>query len=367
MQPGNLDSFSLSVLIPVFIASAALVFFAGTSLSKVVDELSDRTGMGKAFTGTLFLGGITSLPEIATTITAAVQNNPGMATNNLLGGIAMQVTILTLADALIKKQTLSSLSSHTVILLQGIALILTLSILAGFILAPPYSLFHIGIGSPVIVLMFLASLYMIQRYRTLQWLNYSPSNKELLEKNLHLLQDQVAHAEEALSNEKAPKQSFQKAITSKLGLWLLGLSVLILMGGCAIVISIEAIATKTGLSTNFAGFLLVAVSTSLPEVSTVISAVKIKQYEMALSNVIGTNLFDVSLIFLADLFYFKGSILQEADNFSLLGIALGIAVTSVYMLGLIIRSEKMVSRIGYDSLLVLILYLTGIVILFSME
>jgi hypothetical protein len=54
------------------------------------------------------------------------------------------------------------------------------------------------------------------------------------------------------------------------------------------------------------------------------------------------------LIFLAGLFCFKGSILQEVDNFSLLGIALGIAVTSVYMLGLIIRSERKIARIGYD-------------------
>jgi cation:H+ antiporter len=72
---------------------------------------------------------------------------------------------------------------------------------------------------------------------------------------------------------------------------------------------------------------LVAITTSLPEISTTLSAVKLQKYDMALSNIFGTNLFDISLIFIADLFYLKGPVLAELDNFAVISVFLGIAIT----------------------------------------
>jgi cation:H+ antiporter len=75
----------------IFIAAAALVWFAGVRLSSYAEVISDRTGVGKAFIGALMLGGVTALPEAATTVTASVVKNAPLALNNIFGGVAMQV------------------------------------------------------------------------------------------------------------------------------------------------------------------------------------------------------------------------------------------------------------------------------------
>ena len=85
--------------IAVFCVGAAIVWAAGTRLSRGADAIADRTGLGQAFVGALLLGGTTSLPEIAATVSASLIRNAPIAVNNIFGGIAMQVTILAMADA----------------------------------------------------------------------------------------------------------------------------------------------------------------------------------------------------------------------------------------------------------------------------
>ena len=53
----------------------------------------------------------------------------------------------------------------------------------------------------------------------------------------------------------------------------------------------EAIAMKTGLGSSFVGAVLLAISTSLPEARSVLSAVQLRCYDMAVSEVFGVNLF----------------------------------------------------------------------------
>jgi cation:H+ antiporter len=71
----------------IFLVAAALIWNAGTRLEHYANTISERTGLGQAFTGVLLLSVATSLPEVATTITAAgLLNNATLAVYNLLGG-----------------------------------------------------------------------------------------------------------------------------------------------------------------------------------------------------------------------------------------------------------------------------------------
>jgi cation:H+ antiporter len=96
----SFDSYSLGFnAIIIFGFSAVLIWIAGTFLERYADAISDRTGLGQAFTGLLLLSTATSLPEVATTITAvALLNNPTLAVYNLLGSVALQTCILAVAD-----------------------------------------------------------------------------------------------------------------------------------------------------------------------------------------------------------------------------------------------------------------------------
>ena len=151
------------------------------------------------------------------------------------------------------------------------------------------------------------------------------------------------------------------------GLWFLLLSVLILVAGYFVVKTSEMIAEETGIGTSFAGLVLIAITTSLPEISTTIAAVKLKRYDMAVSNIFGTNLFDITLIFLADLFFLKGPVLSELSQFEVVAAFLGIVLTSIYVVGIATRNKKSFLKLGYDSWIILLTYITGILILFNMK
>ncbi len=82
---------------------------------------------------------------------------------------------------------------------------------------------------------------------------------------------------------------------------------------------------------------------------------------------IGTNLFDLVLIFLVHAFYPGGPVLNEVGRFSLFGALLGIALTTVYLAGVVERRDRGILRMGVDSLAVLITYLSGLVLLYQLR
>jgi cation:H+ antiporter len=84
-----LSSLSLPVLLLIFVTAAAVVWIAGTRLSDATDIFSVHFGLGEALGGLLFLAISTNLPEIAITSSAALRQNIGIATGNILGGIAI--------------------------------------------------------------------------------------------------------------------------------------------------------------------------------------------------------------------------------------------------------------------------------------
>ena len=86
---------------------------------------------------------------------------------------------------------------------------------------------------------------------------------------------------------------------------------------------------------------------------------------MAFANIFGTNIFDAGLIFIADLFYMKGAILNEVGDFSIFAGVLSMALTAVYLLGLSIRNQKSFLRMGYDSWLVIVMYLSGLYVMIT--
>jgi len=82
----------------IFSVSAVVIVFAGGRLAKVCDELADRTGLGEALMGAVFLGAITSLSGITASVTAAWNGTASLALANAYGGIAAQTLFIAVAD-----------------------------------------------------------------------------------------------------------------------------------------------------------------------------------------------------------------------------------------------------------------------------
>src|SRR4051794_25638846 len=94
-----MDSVATLPLILIFAGAALAIWTAGIRLSSSTDALDTRFKLGSALGGLLLLAIATDLPELAITVTAAGNDNLGLAVGNLLGGIAMQTLVLAALDA----------------------------------------------------------------------------------------------------------------------------------------------------------------------------------------------------------------------------------------------------------------------------
>jgi cation:H+ antiporter len=386
--------YPLWVTLLSFAVAAAVVWFAGTRISGYASAISDQTGIGKAFIGLILLGGITSLPEVAVTATAALRGIAPLAVNNLLGGVAMQVAIIAIADAVFGKGAITGFIAQPVVLLQGALDVLLLVIIAAAVGVAEFGVAGVGVGSLSLVGGYLVSLWLIQKSeREPRWRAAEPGERSgdnggsdrrprgELGRSFRRLDRELYGGREDAEEEGAPQEeeteeerrsgeersgergdSLARVIAKTT---VAGLAILI--AGYVLSRTGEAIAEQTGLGTSFVGAVLVAISTSLPEVSTVVSAVRLRQYEMAFSDIFGTNLFDIVLVFVADVLYAGPPVLQEVGRFSLLGALLGIAVTTIYLAGLIERRDRAVLRMGPDSWLVLVVYFAGLFGLYQLR
>ena len=137
-----------------------------------------------------------------------------------------------------------------------------------------------------------------------------------------------------------------------------------LFAGVALEESGSAIADHIGLSGVLFGSTVLAAATALPEVSTGLSAVKIGDYNLAVSDIFGGNAF-LPVLFLLTTLLSGQSVLPQAKDTDIYLASLGVLLTAVYIYGLIFRPKRQFLDLGIDSIVVLVLYIVGTVGLFT--
>lgn len=339
----DFQSFSMTVNLAIFAAAAVLVWVSGNRLAGYADLVSARTGVGQALVGMLLLGVATSLPEVVTTITGAVIGNAALVTGNLFGGVAMQITVLAIVDLIAVRGALTYVAPRPILLFQGVMLMLMLAVaLAGAVVRDPFALLGVGLTPFVLGLMYVLAL------RVASTDEYLPRWRPLEQQNV----EGTGHG----GAEEVPANGSATGLAARIGLAALG----ILAAGTALSLTGDALAQQTGLGSSFVGVALVAASTSLPELSTALGAVRRGNVEMAVSNILGTNLLEVALFLVADVAYRDGAILAATDRSGLFAGALGLVVTCLLLLGLLERRDKTVWHMGLDSLAILVVYSVGL-------
>ena len=101
---------------------------------------------------------------------------------------------------------------------------------------------------------------------------------------------------------------------------------------------------------------MVGAATSLPEISSITAAVKLLRYQMAIGDVFGTNIFNIMLIFLADLVYDGGPVLAAPGRFEIVGASIAVLMTGIYVVGLLERRDRAVLRMGYNTIAAVIAF-----------
>jgi cation:H+ antiporter len=129
----------------------------------------------------------------------------------------------------------------------------------------------------------------------------------------------------------------------------------------------DALAEKTGLGSSIIGFTLIGLCTSLPELSSVLAALRMRRYQLAIGDIFGTNLFNIQILFVGDLFYREGALLNAAGEFEIAATCLAVLLTGIFVIGLLERTNRRIGRIGADSALVLVVYIGGLAALSRMS
>lgn len=350
MELPDFNSYPLGINGAVFSVAAVIVWIAGTKVAQYADRLATATGVGHATMGLVLLAGITSLPEVAVALTSAATGAPTLSVNNLLGGVAMQIAILAIADALIGKQALTVIAGTPLLLLQGTATVLLLLVFVAATAVGDRPLLGAGFWSWGLLVLYLLSIWIIANAQGSRvWLVRGMARE-------HTVQAAPRVDEPAAGGPLKP-----------LLLRLAAGAAAILVAGLVLSRTGDAIAAQTGLGRNFVGAVFLSLSTSLPEISAVLAAVKLRRYEMAISDIFGTGLFNVALVFLVDAVYPGGPVLDEVGRFSLFAAVTAAVLVCIYLVGLIERRDRTIARMGIDSLAVLLVYGGGLAILYHLR
>ncbi|EEB82673.1 sodium:calcium antiporter [Roseobacter sp. GAI101] len=337
----HIPATSLLQSLAFFTFSAACVWVAGARLAYLADALADRFKLGKSLVGLLLLSLATSLPEVATTLSAAAQQSRNLVLNNLFGGIALQTAILAMADfwahgpiTNYPRKANHALEATLLVLLLSVTLIIT-NLGETFVFA------GVGLGSLCIAVIYGGAIWLLRRYdASSDWVPVDLPDPEPL----------VFPAPTGLGQAGNVNLIWQAVFAC----------IAILVFGLLLVVFADRIADQSGLGTGFIGVTLLAGATSLPELSTSIAAVRIGAYTMAISNIFGSNLIMLVLVFPADILFRSGPILQNTSPMVSLSLAFGLTVTSIYLVGLIVRRKPWIGSIGLDSILVMLTFLASI-------
>lgn len=323
-----------------FVLAGAVVTWAGTQLASLADRLADRTGLGEAIAGTLFLGLVTSLPGLATSITAALDGRAALALSNALGGIAVQTAFLAIADMRYRRANLEHAVASVQNMIQLVLLVLLMGLLLLGLSGPDVTL---GPVHPVTLLILAAAgLGIVIVYTSGDRVMWRPRN--------------TRETVPDVADEEA-KQENLLALLLKTG----GVAAAVLVAGVVIARSTGTIASSTGISDSVAGAMMSGVVTSLPELITTVAAVKRGALTLAVSDIVGGNFFDVLFVVAVDLAYFSGSVFHAPGvgmrEVYLTGLV--ILLNMVLLLGMIYRQREGPGNIGLESVLILAIYVCG--------
>ena len=126
------------------------------------------------------------------------------------------------------------------------------------------------------------------------------------------------------------------------------------------------ISDMMGWGQSFVGTLLVAAVTSAPEAAVTISALRIGALDMAIANLLGSNLFDIIILAVDDVFYTRGSLLAHVDASHALTAFTAVMMSALVIVGLVFRPQgRTMLGLTWISLGLFLLYILNTWVLFQ--
>ena len=325
-----------------FIICLIIILFAGIKLARYGDIVAERTGLGRVWIGLVLLAFITSMPELATGISAvALVKIPDLAMGTLLGSCLFNLLILAVLDVIHRRSPILSQASGSHFLSAGAGILLialaAVSIFAGEGFSG-LTLGWVGVPSILIIILYMVSIRQMFRFER-KHRSASPSDEPLQYADLSMRTVWI-------------KFAVTTAAVIVTGIWLAYIG--------------DEIALVTGMDASFVGSLFLAFTTSLPELALTIAAIRLGAIDMAIANVLGANMINIAKIFILDLFYTEGSFISSVSDIHITTAVVAIAMSLIVILALRFRQKrKTFFFISWYAVLIIVLYIFGAYALFT--
>ncbi len=324
-----------------FLLCLVIILFSGTKLARYGDAIAEKTGLGGIWIGLVLLAAITSVPELVTGVSSvALVGLPDLALGTLFGSCLFNLTILALLDILYRQAPILSKARLRHVASAGVGILL-IAIAAGGILAGRrffgFALGWIGIPSIIILILYLVAMrqmFRFERSHPAQLEAASPRYAEIPIRTVYL------------------KFILAAIAVIGAGIWLSFIG--------------DEIAEVTGWHASFVGSLFLAITSSMPELVVTIVALRLGALDMAVADILGSNMFNIAIIFVVDLFYTQGPILSSVSSAHLIMAVVAMVMSLLVIVGLRFRQKrKTFIVISWYGLALIGLYILGVYSLFT--
>jgi len=318
-----------------FLVAAAIVVFTATKLAAYGDIIAVRTGLGGLVIGTVLMAAATSLPELTGSVTAFRSGLPDLAAGNFFGSSMINMPLLAVIDLLYRQTPIFRGAAISHSLTAALATLMTLVAVITIVGQIDWSIGWVGVGSLVIIGLYFAGIWLLQR-----------------------------------ENRGGPGHETEVAAddfpTLRRGLVGFAVAAAVLIAVVPFLVNATVgIADILGLSAGFAGMVLLSFVTSMPELLAAVAAIRLGSLDLAVGNLLGSSVFNMFGLALADFFLTDGPFLNLIDpSFGLVGL-LVILLINMGLIANLARSERRVLFIEIDAVLILVVYVLGLLLLYQ--
>ncbi|WP_137042774.1 sodium:calcium antiporter [Pseudolabrys sp. FHR47] len=315
-----------------FVLCVAAIGFAGPMLTRYGDVIAQLTGLSRSWIGLVLLATATSLPELFTGLSAVtVADAPDIAVGDVLGSCVFNLVMLVLLDELSRDEPMYRRVDQGHILTAGFGVILIGTAGALLLLSQNglhASFLHISVYTPIILLIYFVAMRAAFVYE--RSTPRPPSN--------------IAPPRGILLSAALVRYGAAAAVVVVAGTWLPFIG--------------NEIADIMGWRQSFVGTLLIASATSVPELVVTLSALRLGAVDMAIGNLLGSNLFDILVLAIDDIAYTKGPLLAAVSPAHAITAFAAVVMTGIFIVAMLYKpATRLRGTIGWVSIALLLVYL----------
>jgi len=323
-----------------FLVCACIIFYAGSRVSKYGDIIAHKTGLGGVWIGLILLAVATSLPELFTGVGSIIfVKVPNLTIGNLFGANSYNLLNIAILDLFCKKTPILSSVSQGQFFLALLSLVPLAIAGIGIFLANKF-LFDISFAGVSIYSFLIIISYLLAT----RW--------------LFLHEKKIRKGQSRAENSSTKKYS---GISLKKAYIFYGIYASIIVGaGIWLAYIGDELAGVIGLELGFVGSLFLGLSTTLPEIVVSIAALRLGARDMAIANMLGSNLFNMAIIFVNDVLYRSGSIFSAVSPNHVIMYIVVFLMRAVVILSLILKPKrKFIANLSWYSICLAVIFVIG--------